>query len=105
MVIGLVWLLMIGVVAWFNLPDLPAPDVGVFPLPTLLAIGGAVGGLIVAAIARRAAAIGGRRRRTLARRELRDRTSDVASTLVIDPVDAELAALGQLQTLVRRLDR
>ncbi|HUP74681.1 MAG TPA: GTPase [Acidimicrobiales bacterium] len=105
MVIGLVWLFVIGVVAWLNLPDLPAPDVGVFPVPTLLAVFGAAGGLIVAAIARRTAAIGGRRRRTRARRVLRDRTSDVASTLVIEPLDAELAELGRLQSLVRRLDR
>ena len=105
MVIGFAWLLVIGVVAWFNLPDLPTPDIGAFPLPTLLAIGGAAAGLIVAAIARRAAALGGRRRSARTRRILRDRTSDVATSLVLAPVDAELAALAHLQTLVRRLDR
>ena len=105
MAIGLFWLLAIGVVAWFNLPDLPTPDIGAFPLPTVLALGGAAGGLIVATTARRTATIGGRRRSARARKLLRDRTSDVANTLVIEPVDAELAELGRLQTLVRRLDR
>ena len=52
LVVGLLWLLAIFVVAWFNLPDLPTADVGELPLPTVLAIGGALLGLLLAAIAR-----------------------------------------------------
>ncbi len=51
MVLGLLWLLVIGVVAWFQLPDLPAVKVGAVPLPTLLAVAGAGLGLVVAGVA------------------------------------------------------
>jgi hypothetical protein len=105
MVVGLLWLLVIGVVAWFRLPDLPTPDIGPFTWPTALALGGAAAGLIIAVIARRAASVGGRRRAERARRALRQRTGEVAGRLVIEPVDAELAVLARLQQLVRRLDR
>jgi GTP-binding protein EngB required for normal cell division len=105
MVTGLAWLTAIGVVAWLQLPELPTPDVGVLELPTLLTLVGAAGGWIVAFLGRRAAAIGGRRRAARARRALMARTSDVARTLVIEPVDAELAAFAELQELARRLDR
>lgn len=105
LVTGLLWLLLIGVVAWFRLPDLPTPDIGPFPAPTLLALGGAAGGILVAALTRWAAAAGGRRRSARTRRTLTSRVSDVAQALVIDPVDAELAHLAELQTLVRRLER
>ena len=44
MLLGVVWLIATGVIAWLGLPDLPAPSVGVTPLPTLLALGGAAGG-------------------------------------------------------------
>jgi GTP-binding protein EngB required for normal cell division len=105
MVTGLLWLTAMGVVAWLHLPDLPTPDVGAVELPTMLAVGGAVGGWIVAILARRAAEIGGRRRAARARRALLARTDDVARRLVFEPIDAELVAFAELQDLARRLDR
>jgi GTP-binding protein EngB required for normal cell division len=105
MVVGLVWLLVVGVVAWFGLPDLPTPELGEVPVPTVLALGGAVVGLVVAALARWAAAVGGRRRAAQARRELTSGVERVARELVVEPLDAELAAMAGLGDLVRRLDR
>lgn len=105
MVVGLLWLLVIGVVAWFRLPDLPTPDIGPFPWPTLLALGGAAGGLVVAGLARWAAAVGGRRRSARTRRMLAARVGDVAQALVVTPVDEELARLAELQALVRQMER
>lgn len=105
MVVGLAWLLVVGVVAWFGLPDLPTPELGSIPVPTALALGGAAVGLLVAALARWAAAVGGRRRAAQARRELRSRVDEVARNLVVEALDAELAAMAELGDLVRRLDR
>lgn len=103
MAVGLGWLVVIGVVAWFRLPDLPAPEIGEVPWPSAMAIGGAIAGLLVSVVARLLAGIGAKRRASQARRTLTDSVSSTADELVADPVDAELAALGELRAAVRRL--
>ncbi|MGB4106096.1 MAG: hypothetical protein WBK25_18625, partial [Candidatus Microthrix parvicella] len=105
MVIGVVWLVIIGGVSWLGLPDLPTPKVGVVPVPTLLAVGGAVAGLILALVVGWVARVGGQRRSSQARKLLVDATGTVADHLVIVPIDAELAAMAELGTLARQLDR
>lgn len=105
MVVGVLWLVLIGVVAWLNLPDLPTPEVRELPWPTLLAVGGALAGLLLAAVARRAAVVGGRRRAARTRRLLLVRVDGVASNLVVEPVEGELKQMERLQSLVCRLDR
>jgi hypothetical protein len=103
MVVGLVWLFTIGLVAWFQLPDLPVPHVGEVPVPTLFALGGALAGLLLAAVARASARAGGRRREAAARRILTAATAKTANDLVLAPVDDELGALAEMQDLVDRL--
>jgi GTP-binding protein EngB required for normal cell division len=103
MVIGLVWLFVIGLVAWFQLPDLPTPTLGAIPVPTLLALGGALAGLVLSALARALARIGARHREAAARRALTAATATTAEELVVEPVVEELGALADLQRLVRRL--
>ncbi len=103
MAVGLVWLVVIGVVAWFGLPDLPTPKIGEVPWPSAMAIGGALAGLLLSGIARALAGVGARRRAAAARRRLTDAVSATADELVADPVDAELRALAELRTAVRRL--
>ena len=100
--VGLVWLLVIGVVAWFGLPDLPTPKIGEVPVPTALALGGAVLGILLAAVARRANGVAARRRAAVARRSLTALTTEVARDLVVNPVNAELAVLRELRALARR---
>jgi len=100
MVAGLLWLLAIGVVAWFGLPDLPTPHVGRVPWPTALALGGAVTGLVLAAIARVVARAGARARSARARRSLHAAVERSARELVVGPVDEELGALAHLRRLV-----
>jgi hypothetical protein len=103
--VGLVWLLAIFVVAWFNLPDLPTVEVGGLALPTVLAIGGAALGLLVAALARWATGVGARRRASVAHRRLVAAATDVGRELVIAPLDAELATMARLRQLVAELRR
>ena len=103
MAIGLVWLVVIGVIAWFALPDLPTPEIGEVPWPSAMAIGGALAGLLVSVLARAIAGIGAKRRAAAARRTLTDSVSSTADDLVADPVDAELAALAELRSSVREL--
>ncbi len=103
--VGVLWLTAIFVVAWLNLPDLPTTEIGALPLPTVLAVGGALLGLLVAALARTANRVGARRRASSTRRRLVAATTGVARELVIAPIDAELATLARLRGLVRRLGR
>lgn len=105
LVVGLLWLTAIFVVAWLNLPDLPTAEVGALPLPTVLAVGGALLGLLVAALARSANRVGARRRASTTRRRLVTATTGVGRELVIAPIDAELATMAELRRLVRRLHR
>jgi 50S ribosome-binding GTPase len=103
MVVGLLWLLAIFVVAWMKLPDLPTPELGAVPWPTVLAIGGAAAGLLLAALAGWATRVGARRRAAVARRRMSEAATGVGRELVIAPLDAELATLARLHELARRL--
>jgi GTP-binding protein EngB required for normal cell division len=101
MLVGLLWLLALGVAGWFQLPDVPTPHIGEVPWPTALALGGALAGLLLSAGSRFAAGVGARRRVARARRTLESATADTADRLVVGPVDAELRTLGELRRLVR----
>jgi hypothetical protein len=101
MLVGLLWLLALGVAGWFRLPDVPTPHVGEVPWPTALALGGALAGVLLSVASRFAAGVGARRRVQRARRTLEAATADTADRLVIGPVDAELRTLGELRRLVR----
>lgn len=105
MLVGLLWLALIVVLAWLKVPALPLPKWRGWPAPTLLAIGGALAGLLIAFLGRRLAILGGRRRANKARKDLRRAVEGVIDTKVITPANAELAALGELGDLVRKLAR
>jgi GTP-binding protein EngB required for normal cell division len=93
LIVGGLWLLAMGVVAWLQLPDVPTPDVGALPLPTLLLLGGALVGIILAVICRYTARVGGRRRAEMVRHRLREAVGTVADDVVLAPVTAELDRL------------
>jgi hypothetical protein len=73
------------------------------PLPSLLAVGGAVIGLLVATIGRRLTAVGARRRGRQARNSLTEQVAAVIDGDVVGPVNTELLALSQLRQAVTRL--
>ncbi|MDO5711112.1 MAG: 50S ribosome-binding GTPase [Micrococcales bacterium] len=90
-VVGLGWLLALATLAWFQLPVPPVPTLGYVPVPTLLAVVGPLGGLLLAGWSRVFARMGARRRsRTIALR-LRERISAVAQTQLLQPVRTILA--------------
>ncbi len=102
MVAGLLWLAVIALLAYFKLPDPPMPLWGEVPVPTALAVGGALAGILVALIARLFAEVGGRRRGRQARRTLRRAVTEVADRLVRQPVGAELDALRTCREAAQR---
>lgn len=85
-VVGLVWLLVLGVVGWLRLPEIETPRLGPLPYPFLLLAGGLLFGVLLAAVARALARVGARRRAELIQRRLRESVSRVASEHIVAPV-------------------
>jgi GTP-binding protein EngB required for normal cell division len=104
-VAGALWLAGLYALTVLRLPDPEPPQVGVLPLPTVLLIGGLLAGLLLALLARALAGLGARRRRARAEARLRESVADVAETLVLAPVRAELAAYTALRGAVAALRR
>ncbi|WP_299035654.1 GTPase [uncultured Pseudokineococcus sp.] len=92
--VGLLWLVGLGVAAWLQLPPLPVPAVGpertdgerLVPLATALLVGGLVLGALLAAASARLAARGARRARRAAQGRLDDAVRGVAADAVLTPV-------------------
>ena len=85
-VVGLVWLVVIGLAGWLQLPAIPTVDVGPFATPFLLLVGGLLGGLLVAGLGRLLARAGARRRGGAVDKRLRRSIAEVADAVVIAPV-------------------
>jgi GTP-binding protein EngB required for normal cell division len=88
--VGLVWLLLLGVGSYLRLPDPPTPEVGGIAVPTLLLVGGVLLGLLVAGLGRLLVGAGAIARRHRAESRLRASIERVADELMLAPVQAEL---------------
>jgi len=109
-VLGALWLVLLAALGWLQI-DVDSPLVIGLPLPTMLALGGLLLGLVTAGAGRRAARIGGRRRGLLAERALRAAVDGVAARLIVDPMSTELrhcadftAAVAAARTPARSRD-
>ena len=105
LVAGLAWLGVLFALGWFRIPEPPTPELGAFPIPTLLLLVGGLAGFLLSIVVRKAAAIGGRRRAAAARSQLDAVVGDVVDDHIIAPVNSELSELANLSGLVRRLQR
>jgi GTP-binding protein EngB required for normal cell division len=104
-VAGALWLAGLYALSVLKLPEPEPPQIGLVPLPTVLLLGGVLAGLVLALLARALARLGARRRRSRAEARLRESVADVAETLVLAPVRAELAAYSELRGAVAALSR
>ncbi|MBD5787222.1 50S ribosome-binding GTPase [Cellulosimicrobium terreum] len=99
LVVGLGWLAALWGFVYLRLPEPPTPVLtlgsGELPWPTLLALGGALAGILLALVSRAAAAVGARRRAARVRRRLREAVGRVADELVRLPLSEELDALAR----------
>ena len=85
--VGVLWLLGLAVLGWLQLGDvLPLPRVEGIPLPTLLLVGGLLGGALLAVLARPFVRAGARRRRRRAELRLTARVGEVARAEVLAPL-------------------
>ena len=94
LVTGLAWL---GVLYGLDALRMPVPDPpmwGEFPVPTALAGGGAVAGLLLAGVSRVAARVGANRQARRATAHLKESVGEVADRMVVQPVDDVLRRLS-----------
>jgi GTP-binding protein EngB required for normal cell division len=101
-VVGLGWLALSFLLAYLQLPPLPEVQWRGVPVPTLLAIGGVLAGLLLAGLARIGVEVGARRRTAKARQSLRAAISRVTGELVIEPVKAEQARYESARLALER---
>ena len=87
--VGLGWLTAAFVLAYLQLPPLPEVTWWGLPAPTVLAVGGALAGLLLAGLARIGVEVGARRRTAKARQSLHAAIGRVTGELVIAPVKTE----------------
>ncbi len=103
MLVGLVWLGVLFILKWFQIPDPPMIRLGDVPLPTVLALGGGVLGFLLAVIGRQLASIGATRRREQAREQLSEGIAKTVDANVIAPLNTELEAQRRVQQRVLAL--
>ena len=89
-VVGLGWLTLLGVGGYLRLPELPTPQLGPLPVPTLLLVGGLLAGWLLAMVSRAMASGGAVARRLRAQARLRKAIEQVADELMLAPVAEEL---------------
>jgi GTP-binding protein EngB required for normal cell division len=90
--LGLVWLIALGVFSWLRLPEIRTPDLGPIPVPTALLLGGLVLGFLLGLAVRMLAGNMARARRARAAARLDGAIGAVARDSIIEPVAAVLAA-------------
>jgi GTP-binding protein EngB required for normal cell division len=100
--VGLGWLALSFVLAYFQLPPLPDVLWWGLPAPTVLSIGGVLAGLLLAGLARIGVEVGARRRTAKARQSLRAAIARVTGELVIEPVKAEQARYESARLALER---
>lgn len=96
-IVGAGWLALLALGSYARLPEPPTPEVGAFPLPTLLLLGGILLGLLLALVCRWLVAMTARKRARTADRRLREAISEVSQEVVVGPVQAELASYAEVR--------
>lgn len=94
---GLLWLGVLAVLGYFQMPVPEVPKVEGWPLPTLMVLAGVVLGIFLAITSKFLAAAGAGGRATAARRRLRESVALTSETLVVDPTEAEIAHFREFQ--------
>ncbi|HSU03760.1 MAG TPA: YfjP family GTPase [Nocardioides sp.] len=96
-IVGAGWLALLAFGSYARLPEPPTPEVGSFPLPTLLLLGGIGLGLLLALVCRWLVSWTAKRRARAADKRLRDAISEVSAEVVVEPIRAELVSYGEVR--------
>jgi len=101
--VGLVWSAVLLADPWFGVDRPSTPDIGGFPVPVVLLLGGVLLGLLLALLCRFLVSSTARSRARSADRRLRSAISGVADEMVVRPVRAELAAYDTVRESLARV--
>src|SRR3546814_1123673 len=82
---------------YLKMPERTAPEVGGFPLPTLMLLGGVALGIVLALICRVLVSLTAKARARAADRELRSGIRQTTQDLVIQPIERELDAYERVR--------
>ncbi|MDX6325852.1 MAG: hypothetical protein QOK15_2206 [Nocardioidaceae bacterium] len=102
---GLLWLGVLAVLGYFQVPEPSTPQEYGLPLPTLLVLVGLAGGLALAVVGRIVNRLVARSRARSAERRLRAAIGEVTERLVVQPIDAELTAYAEVRGSLDRAAR
>ncbi len=94
---GAVWLGVLATDRYLGVSEPSTPDVGGFPVPTVMLLGGVVLGIVLSLLCRVLVSATARSRARSADRRLRSAIAEVADDLVVAPVRAELAAYDEVR--------
>jgi len=103
--VGLGWLGVRYALFASGLPELPTPEVGVVPLPTVLFFGGLLFGLLLAIVVRPLVSYGARRARRSADRKLRNAVANLADRMVVMPVRQVLSSYAKARAALESARR
>ena len=95
---GAGWLFVLAVLSYLQVSAPTAPVLAGLPIPTVLLIGGVALGVLLALLCRVLVAATARRRARSADQRLRAAIREVSAELVVQPIEAELAAYGAVRT-------
>jgi len=105
-VAGAVWLAVLAVLAYLQLPRPPVPDaVGALPWPTALLLGGGLVWLVVGAVRNRLVAAGAHRQQRRTLRAARQALEATVERDALTPLRAELEAHDELAAVLERVTR
>jgi GTP-binding protein EngB required for normal cell division len=102
-VVGLVWLGVLFVFSYLQLPEPPTYAYRDIPLPTLLLIGGSLAGFLLGVIFGQVSRVGAARHAAAARRQLRSAVAATVDREVIEPLERELEAYAGLCDALDRM--
>ncbi len=102
---GALWLGVLVLLGYLQIPEPETPSRYGLPVPTLLLLLGAVGGIALGVVGRFVNGLVARSRARAARRRLRSSIAEVVDGLVVAPIDRELAAYRSVTDAVRTARR
>ncbi len=89
---GGLWLGVLVVLGYLQVPEPTTPDYGGLPVPTLMLLGGAAMGVVLGLLSRVFVRWSARSRARTAEKRLRSALAEVTDRLVVEPIEAEVAA-------------
>jgi GTPase Era involved in 16S rRNA processing len=95
---GAGWLGAIAVVDYLQMPELTVPKVLEMPVPTIMLVGGVVLGILLGMFCRMLVRLTARSKARSANRRLHAGIRETCQELVLQPLEAELAAYEQVRT-------